>query len=313
MNGSPAERRARRLMRISLIPGATLAVTATCIPNLGPGDSLITSPRVLAVRAVPAEANPGTPVTFTAFAVDTGGTIPSPKIIWDFCTAPLPLTEDNVVSNACLGASSIVPAGFGEATTAPTPEDACALFGPDVIQGDFRPPDPDSTGGYYQPLRALMSGSDAVFELARIHCDLANASASAVKAFAAAYKLNQNPTLLPLTGAIRGSPVPLDAIPAGASLVLTASWPASSAETFAYYDPATATVTTQREAMQVAWYSTADSLETEATGRTSTDSATTTTDTWTAPSAPGTSHAFVVLRDSRGGVDFVDTELTVVP
>jgi hypothetical protein len=297
-----------------MVGSLALFATATCIPNLGPGDSLVTSPRLLAVRAEPAEANPGTSVTFTSFVVDPSGAVSAPRVVWDFCTAPLPLTEDNIVSNACLGSSSTVAAGFGGTTTTTTPAKGCELFGPDVIQGDFRPPDPDATGGYYQPLRAeLLSAEATTFTLARIHCDLANASASAVKAFAAAYKLNQNPTLLPLTATVGGAAVSLAAIPAGATLLVTASWPGSSAETFAYYDPVAATVTTQRESMQVAWYSTAGTFETEATGRASTDPATTTTDTWTAPATAGTSHVFVVLRDSRGGVDFADTEFTVVP
>jgi hypothetical protein len=290
-----------------------LLATATCIPSLGPGDSLITSTTILAIRAVPAEAAPGTSVTFSAFVVDPSGTVAAPRIVWDFCTAPLPLTEDNVVSNACLGAGSIVAAGFGGTTTTNTPAKGCSIFGPDEIQGGYRPPDPDGTGGYYQPLRADLADAPTAFELARIRCDLADASASAVSAFTAAYKLNLNPTLLPVTAMVNDAAAPLTAIPAGATVTLVASWPASSAETFAYYDPVSATVTTQRESMQVAWYSTAGALETEATGRASTDLATTSTNTWTAPSAPGNSHLFVVLRDSRGGVDFTDTELTVVP
>jgi hypothetical protein len=287
--------------------------TATCIPDLGPGDSLITSTRILGVRAIPAEADPGTSVTFTAFVVDEEGTVAAPHVVWDFCTAPLPITEDNVVSNACLESSSLVAAGLGGTTTTITPSNGCELFGPDVVQANFRPPDPDATGGYYQPLRAAIAGAGQAFELARIHCELANADATAVDAFTKAYKLNQNPTLLPLTGTVSGAATSLAAVPSGASLVLTASWPASAAETFAYYDPATGNVTTQRESMQVAWYSTAGALQTEATGRTSTDLATTSTNTWTAPSAPGISHLFVVLRDSRGGVDFADAELTVAP
>ena len=101
------------------------------------------------------------------------------------------------------------------------------------------------------------------------------------------------------------------AVPAGASVALVASWPAASAETFAYYDPVSQTVTTQRESMQVAWYSTSGALDTEATGRASTDLATTSSNTWTAPTSAGPTYLFVVLRDSRGGVDFQSIGFTV--
>jgi hypothetical protein len=84
------------------------AVSVTCIPNLGPGDSLITSTRVLALRADPAEAVPGTLVTFTSFVVGSTGVLSGSPIAWDFCTAPRPLTDDNIVSNACLNSSSVL-------------------------------------------------------------------------------------------------------------------------------------------------------------------------------------------------------------
>jgi hypothetical protein len=92
-----------------------------------------------------------------------------------------------------------------------------------------------------------------------------------------------------------------------------ASWPASSAETFAYFDPSTQQVTQQRESMQVAWYANAGSLDSESTGRSSTDMATTTDNVWTAPSKAGVVSLWVVLRDSRGGVDYAQVDVTVVP
>ena len=94
-------------------------------------------------------------------------------------------------------------------------------------------------------------------------------------------------------------------------MTLEASWPDASAETFAYFDPVSQAVTSQRESMQVAWYSSAGALYTESTGRASDDPATTTDDGWTAPAAPGTVHLWIVLRDSRGGVDFAEYDLVV--
>lgn len=283
-----------------------------CVPTLSGSDSLITGTRVLAIKAEPAEASPGAKVTFTTLVAAAGGTVNGAPITWDFCTAPKPITEDNVVSNACLGPGSLVAAGVGPTTTANTPAKGCSLFGPDTTSTAFRPRDPDSTGGFYQPLRADLSGAPDAFALARIHCDVPNASASAASAFAKAYKLNQNPQLQLVTATVNGAPVALGSIPAGTRVMLEASWPASSAETFAYYDPSSQTVTTQREAMQVAWYATDGSFDTESTGRASDDMATTSDDGWQAPDAAQTTHVWVVLRDSRGGVDFASYDLVTV-
>jgi hypothetical protein len=289
------------------------ALAAACIPSLGPGDSLVTSTRILAVRADPAEAAPGTRVTFGALVAAPSGAVAGPDIAWSFCTAPKPLTEDNVVSDACLGASALVTAGAGAIVSAATPRAGCSLFGPDTASPGFRPRDPDGTGGYYQPLRLDLQGADSAFALVRIHCDLPNASADEASAFAAAYKMNENPQLLPLAATVAGAATPLTRIPAGARVGLRATWAASSAETFAYFDPSTQEVTQQRESMQVAWYANAGSFDGESTGRASTDMATTTDNVWTAPSRAGAYSFWIVLRDSRGGVDWAQVDVTVVP
>ncbi len=297
----------RRRGYLALLLGAT----ATCLPRLGSDDSLVTSPRILAIRADPAEAPPGAAVTFTSFVADPGGTLSDAAIAWSFCTAPKPLTEDNVVSNACLGSSALVAAGAGPTTTARTPSNGCSVFGPDTSSATLRPRDPDATGGYYQPLRATLADAATAFALARIHCDLANANGAAASAFAAAYTLNQNPRLLPLAATSGGAPIALSAVPIGARITHQASWPDASAETFAYFDPALQTITNQREAMQVAWYSSGGALDTESTGRASNDPATTTDNGWDAPTTAGTVHLWIVLRDSRGGVDFATYDMVV--
>jgi hypothetical protein len=302
------------------LAAVTLAVAgaaARCIPALGPGDSLITSPRILAVRAEPAEAVPGTRVAFTALVATPAGTDDA-GVAWSFCTAPKPLTDDNVVSNACVGdgpgvgdAAPLQGVGVGVSVTAKTPTTGCSIFGPDVGSMGLRPVDPDSTGGYYQPLLATLAGAGDAVELARIHCDLANAGATVATAFAKAYHDNLNPTLLPVTATLDGGTVSLSAIPTSSRVVLQASWPAASAETFAYFDEASQTVGSQREAMQVAWYSSGGTLDTESTGRAGDDPATSSQDAWTAPGSAGTVHLWVVLRDSRGGVAWDVQDLIV--
>jgi hypothetical protein len=282
------------------------------VPSLGADDALVTGPRILAVRAEPAEAKPGATITFTALVAGPEGTSPAPAIAWSFCGAPKPLTGDNVVSSACLGPTSLIPSSAGTSVAATTPSDSCSIFGPVSPPGGVRPRAPDGTGGYYQPLRADLAGSDPTFVLARITCDLANASAASATAFAKAYGVNQNPKLLPLAASIRGATARLTAIPAGERVDLTASWPAASAETYAYYDAASDAVITQREAMSVAWYASVGVLDRESTGRGDTDPGTTSDNRWTA-SLVGTAFLWIVLRDSRGGVDFAGYEVTVVP
>jgi hypothetical protein len=300
-------RRARRAIALAVL-------IVACEPPLGDSaDAIVRAPRVLAVVADPAEAAPATAVTFRALVGSPSGTVANPALAWGFCTAPKPLTSDGVVSSACLGDAAIVAAGAGPEVTTTTPANACTLFGPDPPPGGARPRDPDATGGYYQPLRVDLPGADATFALARIRCGLAGASAAVVTAFAQSYVANANPALSPIAATIDGAPVSLAAVPAGARVRLDASWPATSAETYAVFDAASDAVRFRREAMSVAWYATAGALDAESTRRASDDPATTSSNTWTAPSTAGVVHLWVVLRDDRGGADFAAFDAAVAP
>ena len=72
------------------------------------------------------------------------------------------------------------------------------------------------------------------------------------------------------------------------------------------------TLVDHREAMTVAWYANAGAFATERTGRGENDTTLFASNTWTAPATAGTAHLWVVLSDSRGGVDFLEVTLTVV-
>ena len=70
---------------------------------------------------------------------------------------------------------------------------------------------------------------------------------------------------------------------------------------------------TQRESLRLSWFATGGRLPARRTGRSETD-----TDTdrspqniWTAPPTPGLVHLWLVLRDSRGGVDFAEAQIDV--
>ena len=172
-------------------------------PSLGPGDALITSTRILAVRADPAEADPGTQVTFTSLVASPSGTVASAAIAWSFCDgAEAADGEQRRLERVLDG----VRARLGRHGA----DDHRNLAGRRLLAlrsrhhlGRSAPDDPDGTGGYYQPLRLDLAGADVAFELARIHCDLPDADATVASAFAAAYRPNQNPVLLPLTATSR--------------------------------------------------------------------------------------------------------------
>lgn len=294
--------------------GVALLSALACKPDLGPSDGLVTAPRILAVKAEPPEAKPGTPATYTAVFAGPNGTSPPGEVVWRFCTAPKPLTDDNVVSSLCLDPSGLVLAGTGPAVVAATTGDACALFGPETpALGGARPRDPDVTGGYYQPLRVDWAGAAPTFFLARIRCNLANAPADVAAEYARQYVPNANPHLLPLGVTVDGAVASLSAIAVGARVELEAGWPATDAETYAYFDPGSQTLSTKREAMRVSWYTSDGAFDTESTGRDEADPATTTRNAWTAPTTARAARLWVVLRDSRGGVDTATYDVTVGP
>jgi len=288
----------------------TLALGA-CRPDFNEDEALVTAPRVLAVKSEPAEATPGTPTTFTGF-VAAPPSVPSPASpVWSFCMAPKPPTVDNVVSPACLDSVSLLPAGEGFTIMAPTPSAACTLFGPNVAASGFRPRDPDVTGGYFQPLRVDLTGADPAFHLQRVQCGLSAAPADIASEFGHEYVPNDNPHLAPLISTIAGHDADLSQIPAGAQVELTVSWPAADVESYAYFDPALQAITTRRESMRVAWYVSAGKLRTQSSGRAEGDLVLSSGNVWTAPNSSGSATLWIVLRDSRGGVDFAVHQLEV--
>ena len=286
-----------------------LFVLAGCQPELTDRPWLVDTARVLAVKSEPAEASPGELATFTAL-IANGSTSAQPR--WRFCIAPKATTENNSVSSACLTSDSALrAAGRGLEIQATLPSDACASFGADTPPGGFRPRDPDVTGGYYQPLRVDLLDAEPVFHLQRIACGLAGASFDVASAFGQSYVANRNPLLTPLSARVDGEPVAVDRIPRGARVELELGW--SEVETYVLYDRDRQQLVTQRESMRVAWYVSGGTLEREATGRSADDPLLFSANEWHAPTDAGTSQLWVVVRDSRGGLDFASYPLLVTP
>jgi hypothetical protein len=314
-------------------------LAAGCQPDLGAPSSLVDAPRLLAVSATPAEAAPGSPVSYSVLIVDSdlvtfpSGEPPAAPVDWAFCNQEKPLSDVADVSAYCFTydtESFLTEIGQGLAVSSRLPSQGCSTFGPDVPQPMMgmpagRPTDPDPTGGYYQPVRLILPTSNPLVSIlgaeeSRISCGLSGASGATAAEFSMQYKANTNPVLAGL-GLVPAASAPVTPIPpddvtspgvpvtAGARIVLQASWPlcagspaqACGAETYAYYDPATQMLTMQREALTVSWFATAGSYDGDTTTITPDDGATTADNGWTAPTAKGPVLLWLVLRDDRGG------------
>ena len=217
------------------------------------------------------------------------------------------------------------------------PFDACTLFGPvtpppEPGQPPIRPRDPDVTGGYYLPVRVSlwipenlrrpgMAGTDTLvsFGLERISCGLANVSSADARQFNETYTLNLNPRLAGVTLTDASSATPVTLVPAvvshvgqGRTVILEASWTDDSAESYPVFDVQSHALVTHREAMVVSWYATDGSFEHDSTGRGGDELEVVTSNHWTA-GPPGLVHLWVVLRDDRGGTDFIGYDVAVDP
>ncbi len=324
---APTPARLGRAAALALAAAALAAVG--CKPDLGAPPSLVTGPQILAIRGTPPEAAESASVTYDVLAVDVTGTVDCPPIDWAQCLAPDPPANGNDVSSACL----TIPDDTGPAPTftAALPDDACMLFGPETPppqkgQPPTRPADADTTGGYYQPIRATWSvdsGQQLAFALERILCRLANAPVDAAGQYAADYLPNQNPQLADLLLDPAGAATPLftagqtpptpGTIAAGQTVTLQADWSAGSAETFLVWDVVSLSLVMQQESLRVSWFATGGSFEHDASGRSATETETFTQNNWTAPNAAGPVHFWMVLRDDRGGLDFAEAEIDVTP
>jgi hypothetical protein len=276
-----------------------LLVLGGCEDALDQRLAIVDAPRVLAVTSEPAEARPGDTITVSALVASPDGPIAAAPT-WALCTAPKPPTEDNAVADGCLGSAQTEALGTAPTATAQIPMDACALFGPDVPGGDFRPRDPDPTGGYYQPVRADAGDAGLAFGFARITCKLASAPGDVAHDYQTMYVANENPTLAPIS---------LDHVRADSDVTLTAAWDAP--EQYLYYDPSSQTLITRRESMRVSWFATAGTLPVDATAVGEDDPATTASTIWHTPAQPGPAWVWVVLRDSRGGLATREVAITI--
>lgn len=181
---------------------ASIALLTACVPQIDVDESSLGEPRILAVRATPAEAAPGASVTLTALYASRDGVLTSAPIDWAFCEARRPLAELGPYAPLCVAweSDALTAVGVGHEVTGSVPRDACRLFGPDpppAMMGEpaGRVVDPDPTGGYRAPLRLIEPDDDAIVmaEL-RVTCGVAGATQAVSAEFRRRYRINQAPS-----------------------------------------------------------------------------------------------------------------------
>jgi hypothetical protein len=339
---------------------AALSGALGCVPEFEDDLSLVTERKVLAVRAEPAEVKPGTATRLSVLvAAPVGEDAQTEELSWALCAARKPLTELGPVLQDCVtefGTESdkLVELGSGAAVDAVVEANACSQFGPLVPvsasgEASGRPVDPDTTGGYYQPL--LVGDADVTLGEIRISCSPVGIRGEETISYNRSYRPNENPELTRLEVAsddAREVP-PADSgerlsVKAGTTLDLRAEWPScpreavcgdglctagedqvscredcqtepkgcTGAESYVWIDPKTRTVQPRREGLTLAWYGTAGHFESHQTGRSETDAdGVDTENRWTAPKTEGLVRLWTVLRDDRGGTSFRSYEIDV--
>jgi hypothetical protein len=315
----------------------SLALVA-CVPELLDETTRVTSGRVVAVRATPAEAAESEDVTLEALVVEPVKSAAN-EVAWSLCLDRKPLSELGPVSTRCLsspepGADIAEPLDPEPPVQASLPADACQLFGPERPepkpgQPSGRPVDPDVTGGFYQPVLAWI-GDEPVLGGVRLACPLTGATPETTRAFNAAYHRNTNPepTALEIVRGDGSSDTPTDptaplVLGPEERVTLRVHLPVCAddaescggAENYVVYDALTQSVTSRREALVVSFYATDGEFaepRTEASTSAAGDESVA-SNVFTLPARAGALSIWAVARDDRGGVGWLTGFVTVTP
>lgn len=329
-------------------------LASACVPDFDDDLSQVSEPRILALRATPAEAKENGETTLEALVAVPEGEA-TPPLEFGMCLARKPLTQLGPVNQECLSARPppdvLQRLGRGLAVPAVLPADACRLFGPlqpapQAGMPSGRPVDPDVTGGFYQPFVAHLGSSPAAGAI-RIDCD-PNAGRDESIQYRRRYRSNENPQLSRVTvqGAGELSEEQTLSVRAGDRLELTAGWdecPATSrcgdglctanedqgscaedcttprgctgAEHYVWYDPEKQSIRPRLEGVTVAWYSSRGRFESEQTGLSEEEAASSsqTRNGWLVTPEPGPATLWLVVRDTRGGQSWRTFHVEVTP
>jgi hypothetical protein len=345
----------RALFASAGLAGVALAVLS-CKPNLDDTTSIVTTTTVLAVQSSPAEAPPSTAVKYLALVAGPDGDVHSAPVRWSYCSERNPLSNLGPVAVQCVepGNAALQSIGAGLTASAAIPDVACTNFGPNppaatAGQPAGRPVDPDTTGGYYQPVSVFLpepGGTQILLYDMRLSCGFAGANEDSQGELQARYHLNDNPAVAATKA--NGSVLALDGagktntVASGQTVALEVSWPTcplvdvcgdgicgadeslkscpadcktphgcGGAERYVNFDLGSQGVIDARESIQVSWYATGGSFGNDSTGRESGDTAVTSDNSWQAPSQATTVHLWAVLHDARGGIGWASYTLDV--
>jgi hypothetical protein len=208
-----------------------------CVPDVDLDESILGDPRVLAIRAEPAEVEPGETIRWRALYADANGAIEPAPLGWSFCVARKPLAELGPIAPVCLGGEMTQAIGEGVEVEGAIPRDTCRLFGPEPPpplpdQPPGRPVDPDASGGYYQPILVSNGGlanEDIAFFEQRIACGLAGATQQQAAEFTRRYRRNTSPEVLAFELVRGGEAIALGDAPIdlsfGEEVTLRVRWP----------------------------------------------------------------------------------------
>ncbi len=182
----------------------TVVALAGCKPEPEGRASLVTEPRVLAIRSEPAEAAKGQVVKLSMLlAADNGA--PVSELRWYSCGEPKPLAAPGTVSLSCLkdpDSTTLTALPKGTASRLTLSEEVCGLFGPNPpTPQPGEPPrragDPDPSGGYYQPVRLDLEG-ELSLGFVRLDCGLGAVSQENSLEWTKRHRINTNPELAQL-------------------------------------------------------------------------------------------------------------------
>jgi len=299
---------------------------AGCVPELDDDLSHVASARVLAIVAEPPEAGEGDTVRLGALVAGGAAEAGQPPL-FAFCHARKPLSELGPIDPACLveGSPALEPLGRGGSVAAAIDRSACSVFGPrrpsaEAGQPAGRAADPDSTGGYYQPVLATLPGQTSVLGGVRLDCGLPGADREQVIEYNQSHRPNTNPRLERIEISREGGYQTIEPgvpfrVGAGELLELRAVWAAcegdtgqggesgcGGAEPYVLFDPETGALVERSEALSASWYATGGDLEEPRTGPDG--AAPSALNAWLAPATAGPVELWVVLRDGRGGVGY---------
>jgi hypothetical protein len=209
---------------------AALMLASACKPELAGRPSEVDKDVVVAVRSSPAEVNPGAMpapiVTYEALYIGPGGPPDPSALDWAFCDVPKPLALTGPISQQCLVRRArdikvtiapaadggepttqvrhiLTPFGAGLTARSSVPDDGYRVFGPfppDPQPGEppSRPADPDTTGGYYQPVRLLIPTKDNPefsVGVTRLDCGISGANADQTLEYNKRHVPNENPAI----------------------------------------------------------------------------------------------------------------------